>query len=217
MSGVIVFGAGGRVGRAAVSEALRRGYEVTAVVRNPDRHGDLAAAGARLREGDVTDPGSVAQLAAGHDAAIHAAYDAGSPADVFFPAAARALVNGLARAGVGRLVVVGLAALLETPDGTRLLDAPTFPPQYRPFALAHAAGAAVLRDSPAAPDWIVVSPAGDFAPDGPRSSGYRLSPADPGARITPEDFALALLDEIDTPRHHRVQLGVAPRGNSRGN
>ncbi|MFJ6540674.1 NAD(P)-dependent oxidoreductase [Streptomyces sp. NPDC091385] len=215
MSEVIVFGAGGRIGRAAVGEASRRGHRVTAVVRDPD--GQRALGAARWRSGDVTDPDAVARLAAGHSAAIHAAYDAGSPADVFFPAAARALVNGLARAGVGRLVVVGLAALLETPDGTRLLDAPTFPPQYRPFALAHAAGAALLRDSPAAPDWIVVSPAGDFTPDGPRSGGYRLSPADPAARVTPEDFALALLDEIDTPRHHRVQLGVAPRGNSRGN
>ncbi|WP_018546273.1 NAD(P)-dependent oxidoreductase [Streptomyces sp. LaPpAH-108] len=214
MSGVIVFGAGGRIGRAAVDEALRRGYDVTAVVRNPDRHGDLRVAGARLRGGDVTDPGSVAHLAAGHDAAIHAAYDAGSPPDVFFPAAARALVKGLAQAGVGRLVAVGLSALLETPDGTRLLDTPVFPAHHRSFALAHAAGAAVLHDTSAAPpDWLIVSPAGDFAPDSPRSGGYRLSLADPTTSLTPEDFALALLDEIDTPSRHRVQIGVAPQGN----
>ncbi|MEW2133815.1 NAD(P)H-binding protein [Streptomyces sp. NPDC005435] len=211
MSEVIVFGAGGRIGRAVAGEALRRGCGVTAVVRNPDRHGDLGAGGVRLRAGDVTDADAVARLAAGHDTAIHAAYDAGSPPGVFFPAAARALLSGLTQAGVGRLLVVGLSALLETPDGVRLLDTPAFPPQYRPFALDHAAGAAVLHDSPASLDWLVVSPAGDFGPDAPRHGGYRLSPADPASRVSPEDFALALLDETGSPRHHRVRIGVAPQ------
>ncbi|MGW4224973.1 NAD(P)H-binding protein [Streptomyces bauhiniae] len=77
----------------------------------------MEGAGVRLVSGDVADTDAVADLAAGHDAAIMAAYDASAQPDVFFTAAARALLDGLARARVGRLVAVGLAATLETTEG----------------------------------------------------------------------------------------------------
>ncbi|MFD7993736.1 NAD(P)-dependent oxidoreductase [Streptomyces mexicanus] len=208
MGKIIVFGAGGRAGRAAVGEAVQRGHHVTAVVRDPDRYRDLEGAGVRLLAGDVTDADAVADLANGHDAAIMAAYDPGAPADVFFRTAAQALLDGLPRAGVGRLVVVGLAAVLETADGTPLMDSPDFPQEYRPFCVAHAAGAAVLRTSTTALDWLIVSPAGDFDADGTRSGRYSTASADAAGRISHHDFAIALLDEIDEPRHHRTQVGV---------
>jgi putative NADH-flavin reductase len=137
-----------------------------------------------------------------------AAYDPGAPADVFFRTAAQALLDGLPRAGVGRLVVVGLAAVLETADGTPLMDGPDFPQEYRPFCVAHAAGAAVLRTSTTALDWLIVSPAGDFDADGTHSGRYSTAAADAASRISHHDFAIALLDEIDEPRHHRTQVGV---------
>nr|BFE88776.1 hypothetical protein GCM10020093_113770 [Planobispora longispora] len=79
MGRIIIFGAGGRAGGAAVAEARRRGHRVTAVVRDPARHGDLAADGVPVVAGDVTDADAVARLAAGHDAAISAAADLGAP------------------------------------------------------------------------------------------------------------------------------------------
>ncbi|MEO3793086.1 NAD(P)H-binding protein [Nonomuraea sp. B10E15] len=211
MGKIIVFGAGGRAGRAAVGEALRRGHQVTAVVRDPDRHRHLT--GAAVRAGDVTEAGAVAGLAAGHDAAIMAAYDAGARPDAFFPAAARALLDGLARAAVGRLVAVGLAATLETADGTPLMDTPGFPQEFRPICLGHAAAAAVLRSSDDRMDWLIVSPAGDFDHAGARSGRYAVAAVDMTGRISYGDLAVALLDEIDNPRHHRTHIGVtaAPR------
>ncbi|MFB6990274.1 NAD(P)-dependent oxidoreductase [Streptomyces sp. NPDC056178] len=208
MSKIIIFGAGGRAGRAAVGEALRRGHHVTAVVRNPAKYQDLEGAGVSVLAGDVTDRDGVAGLAVGHDAAITTTYDPGAQPDVFFPAAARALLDGLPRAGVGRLVVVGLAATLETGDGTPLMDTPGFPQEYRPFCLAHAAGTAVLRASVTALDWLVVSPAGDFDQAGARSGGYSAADANMASRISHSDLAIALLDEIDTPRNHRTHIGV---------
>ncbi|MEW2624156.1 NAD(P)H-binding protein [Streptomyces sp. NPDC048106] len=208
MSEIIVFGAGGSAGRAAVGEARRRGHQVTAVVRVPSRHRDLDGGGVRLLAGDVTDADAVAGLAAGHDAAVMAAYDPGARPDVFFPAAARALLDGLARAGVGRLAAVGLSATMETPEGTPLMDTPGFPPEYRPFCLGHAAGTAVLRASAGTPDWVIVSPAGDFGSTGTRSGRYAVSGVDTAARVSHGDFAIALLDEIDAPRHHRTHMGV---------
>ncbi|TDE35347.1 NADH-flavin reductase, partial [Nonomuraea mesophila] len=193
-------------GRAAVGEALRRGHQVTAVVRDPDRSPHLA--GATVRTGDVTEADAVADLATGHDAAIMAAYDAGARPGVFFPAAARALADGLTRAGVGRLVAVGLAATLKTPDGTPLMDTPGFPQEFRPICLGHAAASDLLRSSDTTTDWLIVSPAGDFDHAGTRSGRYRVAAVDPAGRISYADLAVALLDEIDAPGHHRTHIGV---------
>ncbi len=137
-----------------------------------------------------------------------AAYDAGAQPDVFFTAAARALLDGLARAGVGRLVAVGLAATLETSEGTPLMDTPGFPQEYRPFCLGHAAGTAVLRSSATSLDWLIISPAGDFDHAGAGSGRYSTSDVNMASRISHDDFAIALLDEIDAPRHHHMHVGV---------
>jgi putative NADH-flavin reductase len=208
MGKIVVFGAGGRAGRAAVTEARRRGHQVTAVVREPGKHGSLAGDGVRVVAGDVTDNDSVARVAEGHDAAISAVYDAAAEPGAFFTGAARALLDGLPRAGVGRLLVVGLASVLKNSSGTVLMDTPGYPQEYRSFYLAHAAGAGVLRTGTDELDWLIVSPAGDFDHDGVRTGRYRTAAADAVIRISYPDFAVALLDEIDTPKHHRTHLGV---------
>jgi len=208
MSKVVIFGAGGRAGRAAVGETHRRGHQVTAVVRDPARYADLATGGVHLLAGDVTDASSVARVAQGHDAAISAVYDADAQPDAFFPAASNALLDGLARASVGRLIVVGLASVLETASGVALMDTPGYPQEYRFFYLGHAAGTDALRAAATELDWLVVSPAGDFDHDGARTGRYRTATAEAGSRISYADFAIALLDEIDTPKHHHAHLGV---------
>ena len=208
MTKIVVFGAGGRAGRAAVGEARRRGHQVTAVVRDPTKYGDLATTGVHLVAGDVTDSSSVARVAEGHDAAISAVYDPGAQPDAFFIGAAGALLDGLTRAGVGRLIVVGLASMLTTASGVPLMDTPGYPQEYRFFYLGHEAGVAVLRAAATELDWLVVSPAGDFDHDGARTGGYRTAPAEASSRVSYADFAISLLDEIDTPKHHRAHLGV---------
>ncbi|MGN9766264.1 NAD(P)-dependent oxidoreductase [Micromonospora sp. SD12] len=209
MGRIIVFGAGGRAGRAAVREAQARGHQVTAVVRDPDRHRDLAATETvRVAAGDVTDAGRVGALAVGHDAAIHAAADLTAPPDVFFPTAARALTAGMAASGTRRLLVVGLASVLPTAGGELLMDTAGYPQEYRSFYLGHAAGVETLRHAGPALDWLVLSPAGDFDHGGTGIGRYRRATADAASRITYADFAIALLDETETPRHRQVHLGV---------
>ncbi|MEU4561548.1 NAD(P)H-binding protein [Actinoplanes sp. NPDC023936] len=195
MSEIAIFGAGGRAGRALTDEALRRGHRVTPVVRDPRGYAGPVPAVA----GDVTDPGAVA---AGHDAVISAVFDPSAEPRKFYTAAAEALLG----IGARRLVVVGLASVLATADGTLLMDTPGYPQEYREFYLGHAAGAEVLRGSGA--DWLIVSPAGDFDHAGGRSGRYRIAPADAGSRISYPDFAVAVLDEIERPAHRRVQIGV---------
>ncbi|MET9066593.1 NAD(P)-dependent oxidoreductase [Streptosporangium sandarakinum] len=202
---IVIFGAGGRAGRQAVAEALRRGHRVTAVVRDPARHGDLT--GARVVAGDVTDEAGVERVAAGHDAAISAAVDLAVPPHDFFTSSARALSAGLAKAGVGRLVVVGLASVMPGASGVPLMDEPGYPNEYRAFLLGHAAGLDELRACE--PDWAYVAPAGDFDHGGVPTGRYRVAEhGDADSRITYADFAIALLDEIEDPRTRRAAVSV---------
>ncbi|WP_419993732.1 NAD(P)-dependent oxidoreductase [Streptomyces boninensis] len=203
-----------------------RSYDVTAVVRDPARYPGPADGRVRIAAGDVTDPATVALLAEGHDAAVNAAavYGEGTDPAAFFPAASRALTTGLPRAGVGRLIAIGIATLLpqsqsqsqsQPDDRTHpplLLDSPALPPEARPFSLAHAAGLEVLRaEAPdaGALDWVYLSPAGDFDHDAARTGRYAVRKhGDLAARISYPDLAVAVLDEIDHPTHHRSHLAV---------
>ncbi|MGW7686465.1 NAD(P)-dependent oxidoreductase [Kribbella sp. NPDC054772] len=201
MSKVLVIGARGRTGRAAVEEARGRGHEVVGVARTAD------AREAGVAVGDVTDAGRIAELAAGRDAVIAAVYDGGSDPAVFFPAAARALVDGLEKAGARRLVWVGLASILPTADGTLLMDAADYPGEYRSFFLAHQAALDVFAASSL--DWVSIAPTGDFDHADPSlKGGYRVAPANAGDLISYADLAVALVDEVDHPAHHRTAIGV---------
>ncbi|MEW2474528.1 NAD(P)H-binding protein [Micromonospora gifhornensis] len=202
---IVVFGAGGRAGRQVVAEARRRGHQVTAVVRDPARHNNLADV--RIVAGDVTDAVTIAAVAAGHDAAISAAVDLSVSPHDFFTASSRALATGLAKAGVRRLVVVGLASIMPGASGAALMDEPGYPNEYRSFYLGHAAGLEELQTCDL--DWAYMAPAGDFDHEGTRTGHYRLADhGDAASRISYADFAIALLDEIEAPRHHRVALSV---------
>ncbi|MEU8250039.1 NAD(P)H-binding protein [Nonomuraea sp. NPDC048916] len=161
----------------------------------------------RVVAGDVTDGVSVEHAATGQDAAISAAADLSAPPHDFFTTSARALTTGLKNAGVRRLVMVGLASIMPGASGAPLMDEPGYPNEYRSFYLGHAAGLDELRTSDL--DWAYVAPAGDFDHDGTRTGRYRIAEhGDQASRISYADFAIALLDEIETPRCHRAAVSV---------
>ena len=198
MSKILVIGARGRAGRAAVEEARGRGHEVVGVARTAD---------AGLVVGDVTDAARIAELAVGYDAVIAAVYDGSSDPGEFFPRAARALVEGLEKAGVRRLVWVGLASILPTADGTLLMDTEGYPREYRSFFLAHKAALDTFAASSL--DWVSVAPTGDFDHADPsRKDSYRVGPADARDLISYADLAIALVDEVERPAHHGQAIGV---------
>ncbi len=179
-----------RAGRQAVAETRRRGHQATAVVRDPAAHGDPTDV--RVVAGDVTGAGSVEYAAAGHNTAISAA------ARLLHRVVPRP-ATGLAKAGVHRLVAVGLASILPGASGAPLTDEPGYPNEYRPFFL--------LRTCDL--DWAYVAPAGDSDHAGTPTGRYRLAEdGDPAGRLTYADFAIALLDEIEAPRHHSMAVGV---------
>ncbi|WKX73950.1 NAD(P)-dependent oxidoreductase [Streptomyces sp. XD-27] len=209
---ITVFGAVGAVGSRVVAEALSRGHEVTAVVRDPARFPELPAA-ARARTGDAANPEDVAALSAGQDLVISATRPApGREGDLV--ATTRALLAGLARTGV-RLLLVGGAATLTLPGrgGLTVVEDPDFPADLRAIALACADQHQVCRAETGV-DWAYLSPPALLEP-GERTGAYRLGrdelliDADGNSAISMEDLAVALLDEAERPAHHRTRFTVA--------
>jgi uncharacterized protein len=208
---IALFGAGGHIGRQIAAEALARGHQVEAVVRDPRK---LTLPGVAVREGDATDAASVARAVAGQDAAIDAVgarLPDGDPQVVV--RAVQGLVAGLEQARVARLLVVGGAGSLEVAPGVQVVDTPEFPAAWKPVALAHRDALALLRQN-ATLDWTYLSPAALIEP-GPRTGVYRLggdqllTDENGASRISIADYAKALIDELETPRHVRQRMTVA--------
>jgi putative NADH-flavin reductase len=210
---IVLFGAGGMVGSRIAREALDRGHHVVPVQRNA---GGLDLGGRHLLmvQGDATDAASVARLARGADVVVSAVSPRNPPGADTLPRAARALLEGVRRAGVRRLVVVGGAGSLLVGPGTMLLDAPGFPEDYRAEAREGLAALEVLRKEGAGVDWTFVSPPAMVEP-GPRTGRYQvgqdslLVAQDGQSRISAEDYAVALVDELEKGENRGRRMTVA--------
>lgn len=215
---IVLFGATGNIGQRVASEALRRGHQVVGVVRDPET---VATPGVvvPLVKGDATNPDSVAEVARGADAVVSAISPRPSPRGLPVPSLvnnARALIEGLPRAGVKRVLMVGGAGSLEVAPGQQLVDQPGFPEAYKGEALEGREALAVWRAQAGNADlsWTFLSPAVEIGP-GERTGSYRktldavLWDAAGKSFITFEDFAVALLDELEDPAHVGKRFGVS--------
>jgi len=205
---VVLYGASGMIGSRILRELASRGHEVTAVVRNPDK---VTAEGVTVVKGDVTDADSVAATAQGAEAAI-TAYAPPQTEVQAVVEAARSLLAGLTTAGVKRVLVVGGAGSLEVAPGLQLADAPNFPEAWKGIALAHRDVLPILEASKL--DWSYLSPAALIQP-GERTGKFRLggkqlvTDEKGESRISAEDYAVALVDELESPKHVRQQFTLA--------
>jgi uncharacterized protein len=191
---ITVFGATGAVGREVVAEARARGHEVLPASRSTGV--------------DATDPAHIARVSGGQDLVVSATRPSpGREAELV--AVARALFAGVRDT---RLLLVGGAATLRRPDRVLVQDAPDFPAELVPIAHACAEQLAVCEGESDV-DWAYLSPPALLEP-GPRTGRYRLGADDlvvdesGTSRITNADLAVALLDEAERPKHHRVRFTV---------
>jgi len=208
-----VFGAGGRIGQRILKEALSRGHEVTAIVRDPAKF-ELKDDKLQVRQGDAADTRSIVRVAGGHDAIVCAVGPtADSKPDVLILAAA-SLLTALPTAGIRRLVIVGGAGSLEVEPGKQLLDTPDFPEDWKPVANAHKEALRMYRSWSTPISWTYISPAA-LIEAGERTGKYRkgtdqLLKDDQGqSRISMEDFAVAVVDELENPAATLGRITVA--------
>ncbi|MEV8315226.1 NAD(P)H-binding protein [Streptomyces sp. NPDC059900] len=208
---ITVFGAAGNVGSRVVTEALTRGHDVTAVVRDPARFGELHP-GATHRAGDAGVPEQVAELSIGQDLVVNATRPAPGR-EPEHAAISRALLAGLDRTGV-RLLIVGGAGSLTVPGsgGVLAVDDPAYvPTAWRHIALASNAQFDAVRTTGTDVDWAYLSPSALLEPC-VRTGSYRLGAdelivdADGNSALSMEDLAVALLDEAERPKHHRTRF-----------
>lgn len=201
MAKIALVGASGNIGARVLDEALSRGHTVTGIVRNPEK---LAArAGLSVVKADINEPGSAAEAIRGADVLVVSIRWSDNAAQVL--ATARL-------AGVKRLLVVVGAGSLETSPGVRVLDMPDFPAAWRPGSEAAARALQTFRDEKAI-DWVAFSPSQNIGP-GERTGKFRiggdqlLRDANGESKISREDFAVAIVDEIETQQRHRQRVTV---------
>jgi len=214
---IALIGATGFVGAAVLSTLLQRGHQVTALVRDPSRLAPQA--GLTVKVADAYELEAIAAAVRGTDAVI-SAFNPGwnDPAlyDNFMRGSA-AIERGVEASGVRRLLVVGGAGSLFVAPGVQLVDTPPFvdhvPPHIVPGAQAARDALAALRNNVAL-DWTFLSPPAMLG-QGEPTGRYRLGSedllmdGDKPAGIAVSDLALAIVDEIEQPRHLRTRFTVA--------
>lgn len=199
---IALIGASGNVGSRILTELLNRGHKMTGIVRHPEKL--QPRYGLAVQRGDVNNEAQLAPLLEGHDAVISAVK--------FQLVDPKILIQSVKQAGVKRLLVVGGAGSLEVSPGLQLVDTPDFPDAYKAEAFAGRDFLNTLRGEHEL-NWTFVSPSADFAP-GKRTGKFCIGTdqllvgSNGESNISMEDFAIAFVDELETPRHSRQRFTV---------
>jgi putative NADH-flavin reductase len=199
---VSLIGATGNAGSRILAELARRGHRVTAIARHPEKVPRLD--GVIAQKGDANRVDDLAALLRGHDVVVSSVH--------FLDGQADNLIGAVRQARVPRYVVVGGAGSLDDGNGVRLIDAGGVPEPYQAESRAGCNFLDMLRQASDL-DWTFLSPSAQFVP-GERTAVFRIG-ADTALRdasgrswISYEDYAVALVDEIEQPRHSRRRFTV---------
>lgn len=214
MKKTALIGASGFVGDAILKELLSRGYEVEALVRNPE---NVKVQSPRLtvRKVDVADTKALAADLKGYETVISAYNPGWANPDIYsltlqnYPR----IVEAAKEAGVRRLLIVGGAGTLFCAPGLRVVDSGAIPAEIMGGVRSLGEFYLDTISKEKAIDWVFFSPAGSLEP-GEASGVYRLGKDDlivdseGNSRITVGDYAKAMVDELESPRHHQERFTI---------
>ncbi len=212
MSKIAIIGASGYVGTALLNEAVKRGHQVSALVRHPEKI--AANANVTAVKVDVLDTDGLAALLKGHDLVISAYNPGWQEADIrnIHIKGSKSISEAVKKAGIKRLIAVGGAGSLEI-NGAQLVDSPEFPAEYKEGALGARQALNDLKTENEL-DWSFVSPAILLVP-GEATGTFRLGTDSPvfddkgESKITVGDLAVAILDEAEQGKHIRQRFTAA--------
>lgn len=207
---IALIGASGYVGSALRDEALARGHQLSGLVGHPDKlpaHPRLTAL-----KVDVMNEAALAEKLRGHKLVI-SAFSGHAQPDVreYYVQGMKHILNATRIAGVPRLLVVGGAGALNVAPGVALLDTPNFPKEWRSTAEGARDALALLQASDL--DWTMLAPSA-MLESGRRTGQFRLGKDDllvdekGDSRISTQDYAMAMLNEAELPRHSRQRFTV---------
>lgn len=204
---IVVYGGSGAIGSRIVNEAAARGHTVTVVDKSPKA--DAAPQGVKVISGDALDPKDILKNIEGADVLVSSVVVRPAPTPDFALRVAKSLVEGLRQqtgAKKTRLLIVGGASSLHNAQGQRIID--TLPASMRQNGEVGAAVEALdwlraeVKDSVS---WTYFSPASSISP-GTRTGKFKIGTeqlvtnAQGRSAISMEDFAVAMLDEIEKPQ-----------------
>jgi NAD-dependent epimerase/dehydratase len=214
MNKTALIGASGFVGGAILNELLSRGYKVEALVRNPSRitveNPDLT-----VKKVDVADEKALAEDLKGYDTVISAYNPGWTNPNIYnetlqnYPR----IVEGAKEAGVKRLLIVGGAGTLFCAPGLRVVDSGVIPAEIMDGVKSLGKFYLDILINEKDIDWVFFSPAGAFV-EGTRTGKYRLGKDDlivdskGNSTISVADYAKAMVDELETPAHHRERFTI---------
>ena len=199
---IVLIGASGFVGSALLNEALNRGFEVTAVVRHPEKI-KIENENLKVVKADVAVLDEVADVCKGADAVVSAFNPGWNNPDIYDETIKvyLTIIDGVKKAGVNRFLMVGGAGSLFIAPGLRLMDSGEVPENILP-------GVKALGEF-----YLNFSPAADMRP-GVRTGRYRLGKDDMivdivgNSHISVEDYAAAMIDELEYPKHHQERFTI---------
>jgi len=210
---IAIIGASGQIGAFIRDEALARGHQVTAIVRHPEKI-TVQNPSLTVVKADILKD-KVEVLVKGHDAVISAYNPGWSNPDIYNEQIKgyKAIISGVKKSGIKRLLVVGGAGTLEVAPGVQLLDTASFPENIKGGVLATREVLYMLRKENEL-EWTFLSPPASIAP-GERTGHYRvgkdqlLKDKQGESKISTQDYAVAMLDELEHPQHIRERFTVA--------
>ena len=217
MKNVVLIGASGFVGNAILKELSDRNYKVTAVVRDASKV-KIINPNIEVVECNVEDTKKLSEICKGKDAVI-SAYSPGWTNPNMYEDTLRIypmILNAVKESGVKRFLVVGGAGTLFVAPGVRLVDSGVLPEAWIPAVKSLGEFYLNTLMNEKEIDWVFLSPAanlGDLKP-GIRTGKYRTGKDDllvdekGNSFISVEDYAMAMVDELETPKHHQERFTV---------
>jgi putative NADH-flavin reductase len=207
---IAIIGANGKFGRLLVEEAIKRDHEVLAVVReNYDNVNPQATILIKdlfdLKYADIHDCETVID-----------AFGTWDPKTLPLHTTSLMHLANILSEKSNRLLVVGSAGSLyvDREHQMRLVDSPEMPEMFRPLAAAMAEAFDKLRNRNDV-KWTYLSPPGFFDADAPQTGRYKsgkdelLFNSDMASTISYADAAIALIDEIEHPKHIGERFTIA--------
>ena len=207
-----IIGANGKIGSRIAAEAISRGHQVTGLVRNPE--GGIGNERITWIKTDALNTEGLAMALQGQDAVISAfGIDWHNPSTFpLFSLVARSVIAAAKKAGIKRVINVGGAGSLEVAPGVQLVDTPSFPDMWKQGANEQRKSLEIFRQEKEL-DWTFFSPAIMIEP-GPRTGSFRLGKDNPVfdekgiSQISYDDYAVALIDELEKPRFIRQRFTI---------
>ncbi|EKU89168.1 NAD(P)-dependent oxidoreductase [Bacteroides oleiciplenus] len=214
MKNVVLIGASGFVGTAILNELLNRNHKVTAIVRDAKKM-NASNPNLTIVEADVTDTDTLKEASKGKDAVI-SAYNPGWKNPHIYEDTLKnypLIVESAKQAGVKRLLIVGGAGTLFYAPGKMVMDADDVPAQLLPGIKSLGEFYLNTLRKEKDIDWIFLSPAANMTP-GKRTAKFRIGKddlvvdANGDSNISVEDFAVAMVDELEQEKHHKERFTI---------